>query len=96
MMGCANWSISFYAGASPNIQQHDRQVKCGKMLNLLVWDVGFLCCFGFAFFSLWTAMSINDLHCLMQPLLPRETNSVKLVYFVNLGMNQNKWFLVCV
>lgn len=74
-----------------------RKMASGKMLNLLVWDFGFLFCFGFFFFCLWTAMSTNHLHgCLMEPLLPRKTNSVKLACFVNLGMNQEKWFLVCV
>lgn len=69
-----------------------KRMASGKMLNLLVWHVGFLFCFGFVFFfCLWTAMSTNHLHgCLMEPVLLRETNSVKLAYFVNLGMNQKK------
>lgn len=73
-----------------------RKIASGKMLDLLVWGRGFFVFFLFFFFCLWTAMSIKHLHgCLMEALLLRETNPVKLAYSVNLGMNQNKWFLVC-
>lgn len=70
-----------------------RKMASGKMLDLLLWSGLFFVLF---FFCLWTAMNMKHLHgCLMKPLLPRETNLIKLAYSVNLGMNQNKWFLVC-
>lgn len=90
MLGC----IKLHAGASPKIQQCDR-LKDGFWWNVGPFGLGwsFFCLF---FFCLWTALSIRHLSgCLMEALLLRETNSVKLAYSVNLGMNQNKWFLVC-
>lgn len=84
-----------------------RKMASGKMLDILPFGLRWFCFLLLLFFwffvliflnyfFLWTAMNIRHLHsCLMEPLLPRETNSVKLVCSINLGINQNKWFLVC-